>query len=427
MRGYLFSALTVLMFLSLFTVTAYFYGKDLSSRRLDIHHEKTAGIFDDVTSDLKSILNLTTDLNNTAKATYGFHDRIPAYWNVSEAVGAYATFLNTTYAREINSVIYLDTGHMSSSTASVDFILQPFLYSYGYGNLTKEELWLRNYTLDDEPEWINLTLDFGDEGINDLIWLESEDLSGADTVVSDNGASRDEYLQDFTLASTTISVPFTLNYTLWVRTVYDNASRNFTVQVDGVNSTRFDIRDVGATSLAYRWFNDTTVSFNPGAGDKILKVYPGPGSTTESIDVVLLTSEYIDLDNIAPISRPPDPVEVYNATDGDMNLDLELLFYNTNYSYHTEDLSRSAKSEWNFTLNDDDGVRVRFGGVTAGGVGSYSSMYVLLNNTVNDSFAVADTVVRFPDAGGRAHVDGNATLTVSGTISRSDRIWLEKE
>ena len=425
MKGYLFSALTVLMFMSLFTLTYYFYARGLSSARLDIQHEKASMVFDDARSDVEDILNLTVELNNSAKATFRFHDTVPAGWNISEAAGLYAAFINTTYARELNSVMYLDAGGLSSSTNPVDFTIHPFRYSYGYGNLSKREVWLRNRTLAQEPESINLTIDLSGEWMNDLVWLEAESLDGADTVVENEGASEDRYLQDFTLASTTVSVPFQMSYTLWVRAVYDNSSKNFTVEVDGRNSTRFDVRDESATSLAFRWFNDTKVTFNLTAGSKIMKVYPGPGSTTESVDVILLTSEYLNLDNEAPIIRPADPAEVYNATGGDLETGLTILFQNVNYTYGTDSLSRTALSEWNFTFNDDDSLRINLGGVTAG-VGSYSSMRVRLDDSANGSRASMDTAVRFPAAGGRAYVDGNCTLRMWGPIGRHDRIWLAK-
>ncbi|MBD3261208.1 MAG: hypothetical protein GF334_05915, partial [Candidatus Altiarchaeales archaeon] len=64
--GYLYTALTVLLFLSLFSLVLYFYSeRGLSSGQENIEHIKTKAIYDDIMFDLEKITNLTSFVNRT--------------------------------------------------------------------------------------------------------------------------------------------------------------------------------------------------------------------------------------------------------------------------------------------------------------------------------------------------------------------------
>ncbi|MFH1055427.1 MAG: hypothetical protein V1744_04965 [Candidatus Altiarchaeota archaeon] len=431
MKGYLFTALTVLMFMSLFMVSYYFYVKSSATVRLDIGAEKTAALFDDVSCDLAAKLDLKAAVDNSDKTLYSFNDRIPAGWDIPSAVRNYSTFLSSTYAEQTNLKLTPDLTALSSPSDEVDLEVMPFHYYYGYSNLSKEKTWFRNKAITNpppsDPEAYDMTLDFNGEGVEDLVWEEGEDFSGGSiTTTPHSEASEGEYAESFDGAITrSVYIPFDTNYTLWVRTVFDNSTKNLTVEVDGKNSTQFNIRNDSSSSLAFKWFNDTAVIFNLTEGNKLIRVYPGPASTTDSLDVVLLTTRYYDLDNTAPITRPVDQAEV-NFTGGvDLRLSLTVRFNNVNHTLESENIDSNALSEWNFTFNDGDSVRINFGAVDVSEVPSYS-MAVLINDTVNGSFGLANTTVTFEASGGRAYVDSGCTLSQAGTLSRSDRIWLAK-
>ncbi len=416
MRGYLFTALTVLMLASLFVFSYYFYTTDYASTAADIRAEKTANVFDDVACDVEEILGLDAAVRAGSDTVYGFNDRFPAA-GIPSTIRNYTDYVEGAYATETAAELSLNAGALSSATASVDFTLHPFKYAYGYGNLSKKTVWFRNLTLEYEPLELNLTLDFRGENAKDMIWTEAEDYSlTGETVVDDSDASEDSYVRDFASMNTFIDVPLNVNYTLWVRTVYDNSSKNFTVEIDGRNSSRFDLRDEGASSASFKWFNDTD-EFNLTAGVKTVKVH-SLGAGTESIDVIMLTTDYLDLAD-AHNTRPRDPFTFYNISGGDMEVNVKVLFDNANHT-HTSDLSRTAESQWNITFRDGDGVNVRLGGAD----GHYSSFTAALNDTVNSSNGNLNSSAVFSDTGDERYVDSGCTLNQAGGLARTGRLWL---
>jgi hypothetical protein len=425
-KGYLFTALTVLMFLSLFMLTYYFFAKSYAATAEDISSEKAANLFDDVSDDLAEKMGVGAALNRSGALVLRFDDRIPAAWDVGNATLEYADFIEGILGPEINADLELRTGSLASSTAAVEYEILPVDYAYGYGNLSKRRIWFRNMTTAYKPNSIGLALDFREEGINDIVWSEAENFTAEDGVKTwDADASGGEYMEDFTRLEGTVNIPLSLNYTLWVRAAVDNSSKNFTVEVGGKNSTRFDIREADASSTVFRWYNDTLVAFNMTPGDKTVKVIPEPSSGTESVDVVLLTTKYVSPPDTPPIVRLHDPLEVDNVTGGDMGAEVRVRFRNANYSYATDELSRTGASNWNFTFDDGDSVDIKLGGVIAGRH-SFSSMVVALDNSTNGSFGYMNTTASFDPVNGRVYVDSGCDLRLAGRVSRSDRAWLAK-
>jgi len=422
MRGYLYTALTVLMFITLFTMTYYFHAKTFTMSQVDIGAEKTRALFDDVTDDISSIVQVSASVNNSEKLTYHFKDTFPASINLTEAFTNYTRFINTTYASKVSSTLILNCSRYADGSAPQDFILNPVGYSWGYVNASKEKIYLLNSSGGDGPEKLSLTFDLTGEAIGDLIWLEAEDFSGADDVVSEGGASQDEYLRQVTLASDTFAVPYEVNYTLWVRTVYDRAHRNFTVEVAGKNSTRFDIRN-SAPESTYKWFNDTLVAHNLTEGEHTVKIYQGPGSVTECVDAVVLTTSYQVFDNVAPITRPVDPFEEDIELGQDLTLSLKLFFHNVNYSFDADTLSRTGKTHWNLTFEDLDSLTITVGNATWDKT-SHSSMAAVIKDTNNNSRTTLDAKITFPQISDKAFVQSGCSLEKDDAHPRKNTLWL---
>jgi hypothetical protein len=424
-RGYMFSALTTLMFLSLFVATYYFYGKALATTRADITADKTAGFFDDVQGDVTTLIDLRTDIDDGNPVAVTFNDRIPAAWDIPSSIRNYSNFLSTTYSNEVSSRLSLNASALSSANTTVNFTIYPYRYAYGYPNLSKTEVWLVNESLDYQPQGLRLGFDFTNEGINDLIWLEAEDFQPGYVVNTYNSqASMQHYFEDFDYMNKTVEVPVNMNYTLWVRTIWDESVKNFTVSIDGKNSTQFNIRHPNSAPT-FKWFNDTQVTFNLTAGFRNITVYPSPASGTESIDVILLTTRYVALPDSVPIVRPKDQIEVANASGGGWTFNMTMMFANVNYTFGTGDLARDATSQWNITFNDDDSVRILVGNVTLG-YPRTSGLMVDINDTVNGSFGTVNTTIRFPYLGGETYVDSDCTLNVTSQLDRFDTLWLAR-
>jgi len=423
MRGYMFTILTVLMFLSLFTVTYYFWGKSMASAGADITAQKTAGVFDDVAGDLSSLTGLMARIDTTDPVVVRFDDRVPAAWDVTASVRNYSVFLQGAYADEIGAKIEFSPGSLSATTAASDFRVYPYMFSYGWSNNSKDVVWLRNASLDLSPTQTNLTLDLKGENIEDLVWTEAEDFTYDDSGLKTEGEdfSGGFLMEDFAYMTKTVEVPFPMNYTLWVRAVYDDTEKNFTVEVDGRNATRFDIWNPEGSG-DYKWFNDTLVVFNLTEGPKTIKVFSSASSCTESLDVVVLTTKYMNFGNSAPITPGPDPFEFNPVTGGDWEANLDILFSNVNYTLATSELSRTAASEWNMTFNDGDWMRLQLGGTNRQQNG-ISSAHLTSDSSQNGSSGLLNLTASF-SPGGKAYVDSGCDMTLAGKIRRSGTVWL---
>jgi hypothetical protein len=426
-KGYFFTLLTILMFLSLFTMTYFFFGRSMASARSNINYEKISSLFDDVTFDLGHIIGLQVALEHTDPVGITFYDRIPATHDIPQAIDGYKAFLEGKYARDSNLRLTLDAAALSSSTQSAEFLIYPYHWAYGYANLNKDQVWLRNRTDANDPLGINVSIDAMGEGINDIIWLEAENMS------ADNGydkadplASEGHYMERFLELSKDVDFPAKLRYNLWVRSAIDNSSKNFTVEVDGINSSRFNIRQPDATGYEFRWFNDTITTYNITPGVRKVRVYPETAAGTYSVDVVLLTTRTLTLDNVAPIDRPNDPIEFTKRTGEGWKSGIDVRFSNTNVTYYTNDASGRNLTEWNFTFDDGDLMRVHLGAVQAAGRLTRNGMLVVVNSSVNSSHVGLNTTAVFPGNGADIYVYSGATLNQSGSVSRFDRLWFAK-
>jgi len=425
-KGYLFTALTTLMFLSLFMVTYYFFSNASLTSGPDISAEKTASIFDDIETNLAKLVGVNVRVNNSDYTVYGFSDRVPAQTDIVASVRNYSAFLQSTYSLEANAALAPDFTALSSSTQAVSYMIYPQGYSWGYSNLSKKTLLFKNVTQDAEPQALDVKFDYSGEGISDLIWLEAENFTLENgVVVEDISASDGRYVEDFTLMSTTVYVPLALNYTLWVRSVSDNSPKAFKVEVGGINSSLFDTSDPEATSPYFKWFNDSVVVFNMTPGDNVIRVYPDPASGTEAIDVILLNATPVDLPD-DPLDMPlDDPFVVERTLGGNLSFDLTVLFANVNYTYSTQSLNRKGQSNWNFTFNDGDKAALTVGDPVGGGK-SYSSLRLSVSDSVNGSSGTINASVTFPKTEGEVFVDSGASLAIPGRLSRADRLWLAK-
>ncbi|MFH0861518.1 MAG: hypothetical protein V1875_00675 [Candidatus Altiarchaeota archaeon] len=423
MKGYLFTTLTVLMFLSLFMMTYYFSGKSVSIARSDIKAAKTATMFDDAAGDVAGIQDLKASVEKTGGQTkVSFFDRVPAAWDIPAAAAGYAKFVNSTYSAESGSQLALDCGNLTDPSAELGHPVYPLNYSWGWGNSSKRTLWFRNMSTGYGLAEFNLILGFGDDSISDFIWLEAEDfLADGGTATDEADASEGTYMSDFSLLQRVVDVPLPLNYTLWVRVYNDNASKNFTVEIGGVNSTRFDLRDWEATGPYYRWFNDTLVVFNMTAGQKTVKIIPDPSSGTESVDVVLLSTRYLDPPNEPPISPPPDPFEMQNTSSGGLALGIRAEFANANYTFTTSKASVSARTGWNITFDDGDWIRIVFGQEPTPG-----SMLLEINNETNSSRGTVNATATFPFDAEPVYAGSGCSLRKDDPIMRTSELWLAR-
>jgi hypothetical protein len=426
-KGYLYTVLTVLMFTSVFTVSYLYYVRSSALSAADIEPLKTAGIFGCAAANVGRIAGVSAALSNgPSEVRVRFDDAIPAGRDIPAAVAAYANFTNGSFASEVNTPLSFECAALSSAASAVDFPLSPVNYSWGYGNLSKRVIWFRNLSAVGGPGSVNVTLDFRGERIGDIVWAEAEDFSmTGGEVISDGEASGDAYARGYSLMERTVYVPLHLNYTLWVRTLVENSSLNFTVEVGGVNSTRFDIRDYSAATPYFAWFNDTLVTFNMTPGDKAVKVHPDPSSDTEALDVVVLTTDYRQFDDAAPITPPRDPLTMLNTTGGDLAAGLTLLFSNANYTYSAPDLSGGGASEWGFVFADNDSLKVTLGGVSSPFRGS-RSLLLELDDAFNGSSGTVNMTASFPPVEGNAYADSGCTLAQTGRLSRTDRLWLAR-
>jgi len=421
MKGYLFTTLTVLMFLSLFLTTYYFSGKSLAISRSDIRAAKTATLFDDAAGDVAGLQDLHASVEKTGFRTLvSFSDRVPAAWDIPASADGYAAFVNSTYAEETGSRLVLDCGNLSNRSVALEHMVYPLNYSWGWSNASKKTVWLKNVSSGYGLQGLNITLDFRDDSISDDIWLEAENFTADMGIPADDAdASQEVYMLDFNGLSTVVDVPLSLNYTLWVRVRADNADKNFTVEVAGRNSTRFDIRDPVATGPYFRWYNETQVIFNMTAGKKTVKVIPDPSSGTESVDVVLLSTRYLDPPNEPPITPPADPFQAGNESGGSLPLSINALFANVNYSFYAADAAETGHSTWNMTFDDGDSARLAFGAQPAPG-----SMLLQFNNETNSSFGRVNATAAFAATAQTVYADSGCTLRKDDPIARTNRLWL---
>jgi|GEM_PF-3996475 len=424
MKGYLYTALTVLMFMSLFLVSYFFFLHSMADSAPTIWAEKTGYLFSDIEDDLSSVLGAKTTADVVDDAVYSIEVELPGPGNMSYRLDNYSAHIGGSFAREMAEELELDVSSLASSTSAISFELYPTDYSFGFGNLSMRSVWVANHSGASAPKEVNITVWAVGENIEDNMWLEAEGFSGSGfDEVADNDASDDAYLLDFTEMSSSAYVPFTANYTVWVRALVDDTWKNITVEVDGKNTSELDLRREGEFTAEWGWYNDTVVAFNLSEGDIDIKVHPGPDSTTESLDVVFLTTGYTSLDNSPPIGIAADPARITRSLAGSLGLNLLLAFDNRNLTYQTGAQADDAPSIWNLTLADGDTLSVVAGGVGVFGKAETGAM-VDLDDEGNGSAALVNITVSFGSSGGEVGIGSGLVLMKGGTRPRNATLWL---
>lgn len=149
-KGILFTMLTILMMLSIFLFAAYFSSQGIIR---DISSEKTLNIYDDIRADIEDMVRISVTVNQTAD-TVAFTDHFP-FDNGTGILPEYETFINTTYAKHVNSNITL--GNLSNST----FTVLPYGLKYEYNHFNKTILRIYNTSANaDDVTGYNSTLVF---------------------------------------------------------------------------------------------------------------------------------------------------------------------------------------------------------------------------------------------------------------------------
>jgi hypothetical protein len=422
MRGYLFSALTALLFLSAFMFSIYFLAYSRAAYMTDIRWQKTACLFDDVAGDIQALTMLSGRVDNGGQTVVYFYDSLGHDYDIPSAVRNYSIFLSGNYSGFANLRLNVDFAALSSSTRDVDCVISPAGFSYGYSNLSKKKVFFRNISAENPPKAVNMSFGFLDDIIEDIVWVEAQDMDSLNAVVADDeDASAGAYVRDFSRLNTTEYFGLRRNYTLWVRAFSDDTDKNFTVEVAGENSSRFDIRDEGGTG-GFMWFNDTLKAFNLSEGYHSIRVHPGSG--TASVDVILLSTKHVTPDNSPPIERPLDGISVFERPGEDLDYTLNVFFDNGNYSIIRR-LDRAEVSQWNLTFEDGDILKLRVGGLSSLTPGE-SVFEVVFDNHENSSSGSFNSTALFDSTGERAYVGCGIELTSHGDFYRSDEIWLAK-
>ena len=412
-KGYLYTALTLLMFTTIFTGAYYFYINALANSKTDIEAENTAYVFADVADDISAIVGLKVDVENGDELIYRFSDTMPGSENLSERLGNYTVFLENNVSKWVNMDLALNTTGFNEFMFSV----YPVEYSWMYLDDLKHEIVLKNTSNSASLIQINLSCDLRGERIEDNIWIEAENMDGATNNVSYAEASNGIHVEDFTELRTTIDVPFDGNYSLWVRSWVDATKKIFTVTVGGMESMAFDLRDKDLPDGEYQWNNDTVNIFSLAAGENTVFVSPKPSSKTEAVDVIFLTTHNVPLDNVAPIEPPLDWFS-WRIVSGSLDANIELGFDNANYSFSGTAISNTLPSWWNITFLDGDSIFLVLGGIYPVEP-TKSSMYVKLDDSVNSSSVGINVSAKFAPVTGKAFVDSNITLRAG---ARKDEI-----
>ena len=92
-KGYLYTAVTVLMFLTVFTMALYFlasHSRDVASQ---ISAAKTQSMFADIARDIEEVTGPKVTIEDGAQLSIRFEESLPAAANLSASYQAYKEFL----------------------------------------------------------------------------------------------------------------------------------------------------------------------------------------------------------------------------------------------------------------------------------------------------------------------------------------------
>ncbi|MBD3388463.1 MAG: hypothetical protein GF414_06125 [Candidatus Altiarchaeales archaeon] len=388
-RGYLFTALTFFMLISVFSLAYFYHGINADGRYFDVTPMKNRAINDNIGENLEETLGLDISVNRSGNVTVEFEDYIPSSYNVTYAVVNYSDYVNTKYKASVNSNITLDVTQFN-----LLFPIDPYSFTYGWENDFKRGILAYN-TSSDTSTFIgyDIVATFADDRIYDVMWLEGENLTGGGDNTASGSASGGYYksgIAEPDVLTRTVTSPLTTNYTLWVRSL-DNQSTDhqFIVGVGGVNSSS-NFGEHTAGGWAYGW--EMGDNFTVTAGPLDVKVY-GLASNTAAVDVIMLASDPdVDPNDYGGFGRPPDTLEA-GADTGDLDFTFHIEFDNLKYSY-AGDLNKSGESTFNFTFKDNDSVRFTIGKYVHDGLRT-ESYRARLNNSRSGSRGTVKTMMRF--------------------------------
>jgi hypothetical protein len=406
-RGYLYTVLTVMLLLSLFTLAYYFHSKASSQAySFDIRAEKTANIFDDVQGDLSVLFGLNASVNRSSVIMVVFEDKIPAGYNISSVLEDYKSFLEDQYSDYANANITLDDSQLEP-----EFILGSYDFLYTYPDWWKHEVRVYNTSnLTDDLIGYDVWGRLSSETLFDSVWIECEHFEGVNcSNTSHENASNGWYARSWSNASLdcgnynpldhTTLIPLTTDYTLWVRSGDDNLSdARFMVEVDGVNSTKiFGKHNDDNSTLDFQWLNGGDFSLTASSTAAIaIKVYSINKEFAESCDVMLLTTDSTySPENYPPLGKLNDTLIITKKSGGNLTLDLNLEFKNVNLSYSASNLLRNETTQFTMNFTSGDALDMKFGRVDAGTSWRESSMNVKINNTAGGEQADLTTRVMF--------------------------------
>lgn len=386
-RGYLFTVVTVLMLMSVFTVAYYYHSRQALTTYYEITPYKNRAVDDNVKVNSQDVLGLYVQIARNRNVTITFVDHVPSPYNVTAAILDYAAHINNKSKMDINSNITYDVAGFDRL-----FPIEPFGYVYGWVDDFKRGIRVYNTTVEtDNINGYDITANFTGENIQDTIYQEAENMSGMSWIGASAQASGGFYAKLLPTGRMwkNITVPFTVNYTLWVRSRDNETTSNqFKVELAGRNSSvNFGEHTDGAWSFGWQKGDE----FNLSEGYAMLRVI-GLYGNNASIDAILLaTDKDLDPDDWPPYGEPHDPLYV-SATPGSLGFNLTAQFANHNYTY-SGGLNNSYPNTFNFTFIDEDSLSIRAGLLNMDGLRG-KSVEIAINSTANGTSGVVTTRMR---------------------------------
>ncbi|MFH1403721.1 MAG: hypothetical protein ABIH11_05570 [Candidatus Altiarchaeota archaeon] len=240
-RGLLFSIMSLMLVLSVFTLAAYYSTIHVGE---EIQSEKMNNIFSDVQTDIEQVLAMNAEVvHDGGRTMVRMNDRMPLEDGVS-TLNAYEDHLEGYYAGKINSDIRFFRG------SEPEMSIEPVGMVYGYNTYNKQELRVYNET--GEARVYAYELYFRVDG--NFVNAQDETLSGSRRVKINGTFANTGYEEMFTVSPTESST-VTLNFT--TGKVRIHLGRNTIKGVERDNSIRITmLGDIGGEIGANIVFDD---------------------------------------------------------------------------------------------------------------------------------------------------------------------------
>ncbi len=133
-KGFLFTVLTFMLLLSLFSLASFFASRELPR---EIYAKKTRGVFDDVRADVEDIWGLEASVARDGNATVWFRDTVPAE-ELSSTLAGYEGFIENNYSDKISSNLSL------SGLNGTELSIESTGIIYGYSSMNKTSIRVYN-------------------------------------------------------------------------------------------------------------------------------------------------------------------------------------------------------------------------------------------------------------------------------------------